>query len=412
MKVLEQHTKKILCKISGYYTQGQLYRFVYGEQGQGLELQPAEQGFKPQIVILGRDQYQEQLVSYPIDNNTALTKLLKLQYSQPDSRYLVVSRAEGHSQVNLWQYQVDPPSARAFIPETYLLSQTLERNQILVQDPLHEQGKTLFVASQHKGCVSALKNTLVSGPLLFSAALGINVQHTLYSKGTECAGRLITGLMACPTLQLGTFITSAKGSAQGFRFKTLGLPMVVLLSLYLSLTSAWLGWQQQSLQAQIAAEKSQLRQALSLQDDFNRQQDKLAKLEAFFNQQQSRSLVLLTLAKVIEDAQIDVLRFVDGRFIILGKTNPVPRDSEAEANTAEIADSNKDQPTEKPIYRAIEFLEKLISLPNVTDARFDAAVRRTNNYENFTVSFVLNSETAMADESIIDGSVNTKGKAR
>jgi hypothetical protein len=412
MKVLEQHTHKILCKLSGYYTQGQLYRFVYGEQGQGPELQPAEQKFKPQIVILGRDQYQEQLLSYPIDNNTALAKLLKLQYSQPDSRYLVVSRAEGHSQVNLWQYQANLPSARVFIPETYLLSQTLERNQILVQDPVHEQGKTLFVASQHKGCVSALKNTLVSGPLLFSAALGINVQHTLYSKDTECAGRLITGLMACPTLQLGTFITLTKGSAQGVSFKTLGLPVVVLLSLYLSLTSAWLGWQQQSLRAQVAAEKSQLRQALSLQDDFNRQQDKLAKLEAFFHQQQSRSLVLLTLAGVIEDAQIDVLRFDDGRFIILGKTNPVPRDSEAEANIAEIADSNEDQPAEKPIYRATEFLEKLISLPNVTDARFDAAVRRSNNYENFTVSFVLNPVTAMADQFTIDGSVNTKGELR
>ena len=412
MKVLEQHTHKILCKLSGYYTQGQLYRFVYGAQGQGPALQLAEQGFKPQIIILGRDQYQEQLLSYPIDNHTALTKLLKLQYTQADSRYLVVSRAEGQSQVNLWQYQANLPSARVLIPESYLLSQTLQRNQLLVQEPLHVEGNTLFVASQHKGVVSALKNTLVSGPLLFSAALGINVQHTLYSKDTECAARLITGLMACPRLQLGTFITSAKGSAQGMNFKTLGLPVVVLLSLYLALTSAWLGWQQQSLQSQIAAEKQQLHQALSLQDDFNRQQDRLVKLEAFFHQQQSRSLVLLTLAKLIEDAQIDVLRFNDGRFMLLGKTNPVPRDSEAEANTAQSAGGNEAQPAEKPIYRATEFLEKLISLPNVTDARFDSAVRRSNNYENFTVSFVLNPEATVAEQSIIDASSNTQGEAR
>ena len=385
MKVLMQQTQKMLCKFSAYYTQGQLYRFAYGSQGPTLL--PAEQGFKPQIVILGRDQYQEQLLSYPIDNKKALSKLLKLQYPQADNPCLLVSQAEGHSQVNLWQYQPNLPDARVFIPESYLLSQALELNQILVQDPVHGQGKTLFVASQHKGSVSALKNTLLGSPVLFSAAMGINVQHTLHSKDSELAARLISGLLACPSLQLSTFIKSVRAAEQGIRFKTLGLPVVALLSLYLALSSAWLGWQQQSLQAQIAAEKQQLSQALSLQDDFIRQQDKLASLVAFFQQQQPNSLALLTLARLIEDAQIDVLRFNGGRFIILGKTNQAPKDSEPEA--VELAGSEEGQSAEKPIYRATEFLEKLIGLPNVSDAKFDAAVRKSNKYENFTVSFVL-----------------------
>jgi hypothetical protein len=406
MTVLTQQIQKILCRFCAYYAQGELYRFIYSPSG--ISLRAAEKGFKPQALIIGRDYYQEQLLSLPIDDKSELAKLLKLQYAQPEYCYQVIRRAEGKSLVNLWQYATDLPAAKLFIPESYLLSQALQPNQVLVQSPLHPLGKIQFVATPYQGCASAFKSTVVSSPLLFSAGTGINLQDIVHSASPELAGRLINGLMSCPSLKLADFISTTKTKLPGSELRALLLPAAAILSVYLGLTSAWLAWQQNSLETQIAAEKSQLRQALSLQDDFNRQQNKLSNLVTFFAQQQPNALVMLTLASLIEDAQIDVLRFVDGRFILLGKTNQAPKDSEAEANTAESDDSNKD----KPIYRATEFLEKLISLPNVTDARFDAAVRRSNNYENFTVSFLLNPATAMPDKPIINDNDNTQAEAR
>ena len=67
----------------------------------------ADAKFAPQIVIVARQYYQEQLKSYPVDDNKELTKLLNLEFGQPEYSYQVVQQQAGI--VMAGYFGINPP---------------------------------------------------------------------------------------------------------------------------------------------------------------------------------------------------------------------------------------------------------------------------------------------------------------
>jgi len=163
----------------------------------------------------------------------------------------------------------------------------------------------------------------------------------------------------------------------------------------LGLSSAWLSWQQSSLLQQVAEQKTEIGKALNTQDKFSIAQNELLALNGFLAQQQAKSLVWLTLSNVIEDVEIRTLRYINGRYIFIGRTHKKRK------KTAELNAGDK---SEKLIFKSTDFLEKLIKQKHVVDAKFDSAVRRSRSYESFTVSFLL--ETGVVNESNVNVSTN------
>jgi len=173
------------------------------------------------------------------------------------------------------------------------------------------------------------------------------------------------------------------------------LPASIVFSVYLGLSSAWLSWQQSSLLQQVAEQKTEIGKALNTQDKFSIAQNELLALNGFLAQQQAKSLVWLTLSNVIEDVEIRTLRYINGRYIFIGRTHKKRK------KTAELNAGDK---SEKLIFKSTDFLEKLIKQKHVVDAKFDSAVRRSRSYESFTVSFLL--ETGVVNESNVNVSTN------
>ncbi|NQZ82660.1 MAG: hypothetical protein HRT52_16750 [Colwellia sp.] len=420
--VFHQRYQKLLCKITGYYANNILYRFVYAESG--IRLMPASlDAFAPYLLIIAKPYYQEQLKNYPIENKKELKKLLALEFSQTQFIYNIIpsntslgdKHNDAQSRVNIWQLDKNDlkakiPSVKVILPESFLLALTLDNNQILQQDCLspsddlsnkkqnqpQSQTKKLFVAAANKATVSALNSPLINNFERFCHSLGLSydvkensvAESSVYQESTaeQLSERLINGLSKCPLSLSTNFLVQETKKKDTPIVKAIALPIVAVFTIYLGITSAWLYWQQQSLMSEVAAQKTDVNQALQIQEQFIAYQQQFALLDDFSNQQQARSLFWIIWSELIEDAQISTIRYINNRYVLIGKTNKV----------AKVKDEDKDNvvadPTEKPasiIFKATAYLEKLIQQPGVIDAKFDSSVRISKTHESFTISFLI-----------------------
>jgi len=417
--MLSQYAKKALCKIAGYYANDVLYSFQYSPSGITLTV-TSQANFTPQLLIVAREYYQEQLSSYPITEKKELKKLLALELSQvngsqsgasPSAKLShvvsqIVSQNESTSQVNSWKFRSNLPVAKMVIPESFLLAQLLTVNQLIEQETLDKQ--KLYITRLNDGVVSAYKHSLINSPERFCNSVGLSLPvpntnevtdtQVLASSANDFAMSLIDGVVKAPIKLLAKFVKRQSSTENMPIIKTVALPIVVILTAYLALSSAWLYWQQSSLEQQIAEQKNEINQALGEQDQYNVNLSKLAILNEFLVAQQAKSLLWLVLANVIEDAQIRTLRYSKGRYILIGRTHEKPDKNNVNREADSKSDESDTTQESAAIYKATDFLEKLIQQKGVVDAKFDSAVRRSKRYESFTVSFVLSTNDIANNE--------------
>lgn len=437
-----QRYQKLLCKITGYYANNTLYRFVYAESG--ITLMPVSpEAYAPHLLIIAKPYYQEQLKNYPIENKKELKKLLALEFSQTKFIYNIIpadtslddKHNDAQSRVNIWQLDKNDlkakiPSLKVILPESFLLALTLDNNQILQQDCLipsddlsnekQEQkqpqikAKKLFVGAANNATVSALNSPLVNNFERFCHSLGLSydvkenslAESSVYQESTaeQLAERLINGLSKCPLSLFTNFFVQETAKKDTPIIKAIALPIVAVFTIYLGVTSAWLYWQQQSLMSEVAAQKMDVNQALQIQEQFIAYQQQFVLLDDFSNQQQARSLFWIIWSELIEDAQISTIRYINNRYVLIGKTNKV----------AKVKDEDKEKvaadPTIKPastIFKATAYLEKLIQQPGVIDAKFDSSVRISKRNESFTISFLIDA-SVLNSHLLADNNKGTK----
>ncbi|WDE03949.1 hypothetical protein SG34_021640 [Thalassomonas viridans] len=363
---LTETYKKLLCRMTGYYCQGTLYRLSYGAGGISF-LAAEKDGPAPLILVAAREYYQEQLKSYPVEEKKAIDGLLRLEYGEHSVKYHIADISNGSSHVNIWQFSPDLPKAKLILPESFLLHLGLDHQEVLISESASE---CLFVAKANKAVVSSLSGALINDVERFCTSAGLALPQQSYQiEQAQLPERLLSGLAACHLNKLLLFVTNLSVRDNTSLIKACIAPVLLTGSLYLLISSLWLLWQNHELQQQVEHQQEEVMQAVALRDDFSRDQQQLELLSDFLVTKSSKSLAWLIVADIYNRADITALRYTNGRFILLGKAP-----------------------------KATDFLAKLSENPLVNNAKFDLPVRKTKKSDHFTISFILKDRLVSAGD--------------
>ena len=365
MKSIKPVVQQVLCRITGYYSDGQLYRFVW--QAGNVTLKRVELGsFKPGIVILGRDCYQEKLNYYPMVERREVNKLLAIDQAGNDvgQADYITQVEESQTQVNSWRWLETVPDAirqaRVIVPESFVLSQYCQDFGVIA----HQfTGQKVYIAKVGQGVRSARQTPMLSTVQRFCASVGISASDEQTLSSEQLAPALLSGLVALPNKSYQAFWSGQKQAKDPRQLARLLWPATAVLGGYLLLSSAWLLWHGTSLQSELDGYQSELNDALSVQQQFAEKKQQYNLLADFSQTQTAKSGVWLVVAEIVTDARLNAVRFNEGRYALWGETE-----------------------------RASTLLAKLAAMPQVRDAKFDTPTRKRGGDERFRISFLIDNE--------------------
>jgi hypothetical protein len=357
--------KKLLCTFGGYFD-GQLHRFCL-TTNKSLILVAAEQrSFSPTLLIVARECYSEQAKQYPIENKAELKKLLALEYGAATNTYFHLwGRSESYSQVNIWQYTDDVPSAFIQLPESLLLALTASKNQIIQVE--RKNKKALFVG--HSGGVihSLSQTSIIDSAQRFSMSVGIgSLDQQKDVSNSQLAEELAIGIKKLPFAMGSSFIQAPKVESRLQLLKRVSIPFFLVFAGYLIISSSYLSYKKYSLQQQLASHSNEVSVALTQQQSFDEQFNRYNALKSFLSTQHASSPLWLVLAEIFPKAQFVNIRINNNRFVLRGSTE-----------------------------KATELLELLSQNERVLGAKFDFPTRRSYNRDVFVISFELVQPTSL-----------------
>ncbi len=358
---LPKSFKQLLSTFGGYYN-GQMYRFSLDAE-QKLTLQLVKQNdFSALIVIVARQFYHEQAKTYPIENKTELKKLLALEFSDNENTYYHLwGYKEGTSQVNIWQYNLQVPSALLKLPETLLLALTAKENQVIEINNSEHKKQSLFVGRSGDLIYSIIKNSVINSSQLFAMSIGIGkTPQDRIVAVNDNAEQLASGIKQLSLPIISAFIQKPKVESRLQLLKNIALPFFIVLGLYFSASSVFLTYKQQNLQQSLASQSSEVSVALERQQAFDQQLTRYSQLQTFLSSQQASSPLWFVMADLFPQAKFTNIRIAANRFVIRGSTE-----------------------------KATDLLELLSNMPQVIDAKFDFPTRNSRNQEVFVISFNL-----------------------
>lgn len=363
--------KKILCTFAGYYQDG-LYRFALNDQSQlTLIAMPMENDPKiPVLLIIARKHYHEQVQDYPIENKRELKKLLALEFGD-DSCYHIWQNSEvtfsGQHPVNIWQFDSAIPNRFIRLPETLLLALTAKAEQIvsaqngLPQTSNDQKLKTTFIGRQGKLIQSSPQTVLINSAQRFASSIGIAQLTTdkIITPENHVNELALAMKKLSPSL-LFSFIKTPKVADRLTLLKNMCVPLFLVLTVYLALTSFYLTYQNTHIAQQISSQSSEVSIALQQQQNVDQNLARYLALQAFFKDKKTTSQFWLVMAELFPQAQFSNIRTSGPRFVLRGKAT-----------------------------QATQVLELLSKNTRVQDAKFDFPTRKSRGLENFVISFIL-----------------------
>ncbi|NTS76913.1 hypothetical protein HR060_08520 [Catenovulum sp. SM1970] len=361
----EKLVSKILVTCACYYKGGVFYHFEESNgtvklvKGNSSNQKPSNQ--KP-ICILGREYYREVVKNYPVDDPKSLSKLLKLEFSNNTNiSHIITNKDQGSSLVNVWDFEESGLDKIILLPESFLLGKQLNNGDVLLLSAFEQD---VFITNSQKATHSGIANSLISSVSRFTSSVGVSLGKKIDLKEESLVPAFAKGLSLCSIKELLSFSRiSVSKSDYPHIFKALGVPSVLVLSLYLMMSSAYVAYQSSQLTTKNASQNEQISLAFSLQDKYSNTYSQLDKLELFTQSQKSKSEVWLVLAMLYEHAEISSLRYQNERFVILGKAA-----------------------------KATDFLSRLSNIPGIYDAKFDFPTRKSKKTESFNISFLIQPE--------------------
>lgn len=353
------------CKV-GYFSQT-MKQIIVSKTGE-ISLIEASSTFTPFITILHRQHYDEQLTTYPIDNKKEIKNLVALEHKDKGNTFLhqynISAQLDGTSYVNHWFIPcLSELSSLIIIPETRLLDRTLQINELLT---IQEGGHThepLFVAKSLSGLISSLANGLIKNIDTFCLAAGFAVPgvekiHTLSQ--SAFLFRLLKGLSRLSPEQW----LSCKQPLDQEKLKRAiiptGLAVSVTLTVYLTMSSAYLVWKKDHLEQQYQSYKQQVNSALTVQNSLLKTQKQLTRQQLFKAERQSFSQVWPTLVPIFQQASLTLISYKDKKYQISGSTE-----------------------------KASDLLQTLMEQPQVVNAQFIGQTRRQRNQDRFSITFEI-----------------------
>ncbi len=356
----------ILNSKIGLYSEA-LYQ-LDGAKSQVLTWQKASSNaFKPKIVILAREHYQELSKEYSVPSIKELKALLSyesLAQNEDTVVFNTINRIEeGRYKVNFWLVPVSlmaelSKSAWWVLPESLLLA----TNQKLVS--ITTLSGQLFVASQAGGVTSSMDK------------LGCtSVEHFKWMSSLSAKVSLIdVTIDQYPALLLQRIYEKISIWPLNFRIKKAkqnainkqsvikaALVSSVLAGGYLAASSLYLEYTHQSLTKQYVEQSSSVSQYVVMQREVFRLLKQYEQGQNLLNDMDLSWRVWLVLLPVVDSStSLTQVEFKENQVVIRG-----------------LSDS------------ASDVLSKISLHPSVVDAKFINAVRRQRDKERFDISFHL-----------------------
>lgn len=359
----------------GGYLANSLYAFKYAENNSvQLKAIASTETAKLRWLILGREHYFETSKEYPIANKRDLKQALKFDDNKAPFKGVTLQHIERVNEqshrVTFWV--INPKildkltsSPWLILPESYLLAKALPENINLATIACPD--KTLFISRTGQGMFSGIKSPQTPSVESFALATGsptsVDDEQQYSAKATQFTALLSTGIKSLNVAKLsGFFVNLNNINRLNYPWKQAGVISVLVLTIYLALSSAWLSFEQQHLSQKIIDQKPQVNQALALQKDYQQHlqwQEALA--EPLSNAFPYWHTWQIALEAIAVGADINAIHYQNEKIILHG-----------------TADSD---------IKATDVLAKLSENPNVLSASFSQPVRKYRNKEDFVISF-------------------------
>jgi hypothetical protein len=348
--------EKLILELAFFYDD-KWYR-LYADKNSEPQLKEAQfNSNRCLMLIAGRRHYNEMVRLYPVDKQSEVSNLVKLEFEGQRFHYIIAKMENGKAHVNVWVYAASLPDCLFVFPESLLLANNKSANQILVSG----YSRSYFLSKQNGLVYSQLCNALIDTPANFAMAIGMaNNNPAVEIPPSNMGAALISGMRALSVAQLKSFISLPKVAITGNVGKIL-YTTGIILGLYLFASSAYLTFNKQQLLEQTNSQNEDIKAALVASERVENDESRYSQLFQFIDGQQDISKLWFVLAELFPEAQFSVISYDNGRFILVGKAE-----------------------------HATEVLEKVHDNPYVLEAHFDNPTRREKNKESFVISFVLN----------------------
>ncbi|MGJ8680087.1 hypothetical protein [Paraglaciecola sp.] len=360
-KLLDKIKRYVLTKVSIGYFDGELKKIVLKRSDVTVESIDLDKGqFKPLVLIVSRDFYQEKVRSYPLVNKKELNKLLALDKHNNNTCFSINDIEDNQSWVNKWQFDADIPKANLLLPESVVLSHVFANSGELELVDKFGRSK-LFIVNNLKGVYSARPTSVISNRALFRHSCGVGESNNLKTlEFSDVAKHLVNGLM---NLSIPKWLIFNNLSNEQTNIAILFRPILIGLGVglsYLMLTSAYLGYRHWQLTDQIANTSGDLQQALTLQNKNDSLLSNILNYQAVSSEFNYSSDIWGLMLPLFKKARISRIQLENGRYILRGEAK-----------------------------QATEVLSTIANYKGVSDAKFDLPVSKTRSEERFVVSFVM-----------------------
>ncbi|TMP45686.1 hypothetical protein CWB96_10910 [Pseudoalteromonas citrea] len=358
MELVARYYRKLICYLVGYFYDGRVYRFT--ECNGSIQLKRIEKAGKvPPFVIVARQHYSEELKIYPIDEKKEVKKLLGLELNNKCAKYQINDTGDGKCRVNIWTFDSMVRHFRVIVPETYILANSLEHNEVLeILLPLRQE--PLFVAKSQANIISSGQTSLLGSAELFSFSCGLPSGYISRVSKEHAECRLFDALEKNGIDPYIRFFTQFEKAGLQALCKAVLVPAFFSIAVYALASSSWLLWQKSRLSGLNDELGENIAMVIDAQIALDTNMQAERAMTRFFASQHSKSEVWLVLSNLISTTQFKSLRYSNGRYTVLGETE-----------------------------RATEFMSKLVNDPRVVNAKFDYPVRNLKRGESFHISFEI-----------------------
>ncbi|WP_206484696.1 hypothetical protein [Thalassotalea sp. G2M2-11] len=329
-------------------------------EGNDYCLVPAQEDFSPYLLIVSSQYCNETTRSFPNVGKSELRRLLKHNL---DAKELAVVQNSSDQKVelNVWRYDEQVPESFLRVPETVLLSETLEKNQAIQYFfDGDERAHSRYLTKVNSVIISAEHNFLINSFERFSSTVGNTFSKLSTIKAEQFPNTLIKALSHLNKLKLAPFMmrTSRVGTAQ--IFKKVMIPIVFIGLCYLLLSSSYLIVKDNYVAWKLDSLKSEASVILSKDAVLAKKLENYQAVSEIYLANTNANDIWEVLVPVIKVSSISNIELDNSTVIVRGFTES-----------------------------ASDVLELIVKHVNVLTAAFDSPIRKSRGREQFNISFKL-----------------------
>lgn len=371
IKKLTFRPMRWLLQNSISYWHNQAHRFMHGQQGYTLE--PATRCGA--VVILARKHYQEFVHSYPVTQLSELKQILKTEYPQQGVLHYIGPEQDQRRTVCTFVIQnallQQFNGIKLLLPESLLLWQVLKPESAIYQC---ESGSRYFLYTAAAVPISQQLNTFCNDTTAFSLNNGIPDQVVHQQLDRQSYVNTLVGALPQAVLVIGKIALLNKSAVNVSKWpvKTLVYTVAGILLAYGVMVAVYYNLMLDKRQSQLTALGDSVNQLLDLQTQLQQLKTNADTLSELRQDKQAIAHIWQVLIPLLEQntsIQLQNISSQDGSIILRGNAS-----------------------------QATAVLTALQASSLISNARFDAPVRRSKELDAFVIAVRLTQQPPQSAE--------------